>query len=205
MDFNLKQFGQDYGRHTALVVVDVQNDFCPGGALAVPEGDRIIPLVNRWVERIVDAGGPVVYTQDWHPPNHISFVEQGGPWPPHCVQGTPGADLHPDLVVEGLRVLKGFHPDEEAYSGFDGVVVRPGDPPVGPRLADWLRDQGVTRLIVVGLATDYCVQASVLDGLAAGFRVAVDREACRAVNVTPGDGDRALARMLHSGAEIAVI
>jgi nicotinamidase/pyrazinamidase len=202
---NLAQYGQDFGPDTALVVVDLQNDFCPGGALAVPDGDRIIPLVNRWVDRIRDAGGPIVYTQDWHPANHISFRERGGPWPPHCVQGTPGAELAPGLDVDGPRVLKGFIPDEEAYSGFDGVVTRAGEPPVGPRLADWLRDQGVRRLIVVGLATDYCVQATVLDGLAAGFRVAIDREGCRAVNVRPDDGKQAITRMLESGAELAVI
>ena len=187
----------------ALVVVDVQNDFCPGGALAVPRGDEVVPVLNRWVEAFTAAGRPVVYTQDWHPAGHISFRERGGPWPVHCVQGTPGAAFHPDLVVQGVVFRKGFDREREAYSGFDGALAR-GEGAVDPGtgLAGWLRQQGVRRLYVGGLATDYCVRATVLDGLASGFEVAVLVPAVRAVDVKPGDGERALREMQDKGARL---
>ena len=187
---------------SALVVVDVQNDFCPGGALAVPEGDAVVPVVNAWVRRFRAAGRPVVYTQDWHPPGHCSFAERGGPWPPHCVQGTQGAALVAGLDVDGIRVLKGFEPDHDAYSGFDGFVAAPDGTPSATPLATWLREHGVRSVLVVGLATDYCVQATALDALRLGFRVAVDPDGCRAVDVSPGDGQRALDRMAEAGASL---
>ena len=188
----------------ALVVVDVQNDFCPGGALAVPEGDRVVPVLNRWVDAFHRAGRVVVYTQDWHPENHVSFRARGGPWPVHCVQGTHGAAFHPDLAVRGVVFRKGFDPDREAYSGFDGALAE-GERDVRPEtgLAAWLREQGVRRLYVGGLATDYCVRATVLDALREGFQVTVLVPAVRAVDVTPGDGRRALEEMQARGAVLA--
>jgi len=187
----------------ALIVVDLQNDFCPGGALAVPDGDAIVPRVNQWVETFAQKGRPIAYTQDWHPPGHISFRERGGPWPPHCVQGTPGAQLHPALLVRGTLFRKAFDPDRDAYSGFESVRVEPDGRLSNEGLAAWLRRMGVRRLLVVGLATDYCVRATALDGLKAGFAVTVDPAACRAVDVEPGDGERALAELSRAGATVA--
>lgn len=173
----------------ALVVVDVQNDFCPGGALPVERGDEVVAVLNRLMDRFP----LVVATQDWHPPDHVSFVGQGGRWPPHCVAGTPGAELHPALRTDriGIRILKADRPDKEAYSGFDGTG-----------LAEQLRKRGVSEIAVGGLATDYCVKATVLDGLAAGFRVTVVEDACRAVNAQPGDDQEALEAMRAAGATV---
>ena len=186
-------------KDSCLVIVDVQNDFCPGGALSVPGGDEVIPKINSWVKRFQEAKLPVVYTQDWHPKNHCSFRENGGIWPPHCVQGTRGAELHPDLIMDGTIFRKGFLPDKEAYSGFDGTLEgKPGNPALG----QWLRENGVKRLYVGGLATDYCVKATVLDGLKQGFQVILIRQGVRAVNVNLGDGDRVIEEMVRSGAEV---
>ncbi|MDW8155171.1 MAG: nicotinamidase [Armatimonadota bacterium] len=159
-------------QRAALIVVDVQNDFCPGGALAVPEGDRIVPLVNSLAQAFARAGRPVVATQDWHPPDHVSFRDRGGPWPPHCVQGTSGADLHPQLRREPIThiVRKAYRPDQEAYSGFQGTG-----------LAELLRGLGVEEVYVCGLATDYCVHATALDAARAGFRTVVVEDATRPV------------------------
>ncbi|HEY8394776.1 MAG TPA: isochorismatase family protein, partial [Thermaerobacter sp.] len=172
-------------------------------ALAVPRGDEVVPVLNSWVEAFAAAGRPVVYTQDWHPQGHISFRERGGPWPVHCVQGTQGAAFHPALVVRGTIFRKGFDRDREAYSGFDGAPAR-GERDVDPgtSLADWLKQRGVRRLYVGGLATDYCVRATVLDGLKAGFEVSVLVPAVRAVDVEPGDGERALREMQEKGAKL---
>ena len=177
----------------ALVLVDVQNDFCPGGALAVPEGDRVVPVLNallRHRELLAIA------TRDWHPPDHSSFATQGGPWPVHCVAGTPGADFHPGLdreriahlVAIGSTVSKATARDQEAYSGFQGTD-----------LAAYLRRHGIRRLFIGGLATDYCVKATALDAHKEGFEVFLLTDAIRAVNVQPGDGDRAIAEMQAAG------
>lgn len=146
----------------ALLIVDVQIDFLPGGALAVPEGDAVVPVLNRWIEAAEGAGVPVVATRDWHPEDHVSFEAQGGPWPPHCVAGTEGAAFHPDLALpdDALIVSKATAPDAEAYSGFDGTG-----------LAEVLRELGVRRVRLGGLATDYCVRATALDAAQAGFEV----------------------------------
>jgi len=181
----------------ALIVVDVQRDFCPGGSLAVQDGDAVVPELNAWVAAFSAKHLPIAYTRDWHPPGHVSFAAQGGPWPPHCVQETEGARFHPALTVEGAVFNKGYAVDRDAYSGFEGVHVETGE-----RLAAWLRRQGVRRLLVGGLATDYCVRATVLDGLREGFEVLVDPSACRAVNVAPEDGRRALAEMEAHGARL---
>jgi nicotinamidase/pyrazinamidase len=176
----------------ALLVVDPQVDFCPGGALPVPGGDAIFPAVNRAAQRFP----VVVASRDWHPRNHLSFREQGGPWPPHCVQETPGAAFHPDLDVSRIQHVfsKGTDPRQEAYSAFSGTD-----------LEAWLRERGVHRLFVCGLATDYCVRQSVLDSLSLGFETVVLEDAVGAVNVEPGDGERALADMKVAGARVTTV
>ena len=168
----------------ALVVVDVQRDFCPGGSLAVREGDRVVPVVNRLAPRFQT----VVTTHDSHPPGHSSFVERGGPWPPHCVEGTPGWDPHPDLDIKAdFQVFKGRDPEVDGYTGWNH------------ELADFLARRGATRVVVVGLALDYCVQATALDARAAGHEVLVLTDATRAVNVRPDDGERALDALRAAG------
>jgi len=175
---------------TALLIVDVQRDFLPGGALGVPDGDAVLAPLAR-LAREADL---VVASRDWHPGDHCSFAERGGDWPAHCVQGTPGAEL--DARVTALRpdllVSKGDRADREAYSAFDGTG-----------LAEELRERGVERLLVGGLATDYCVRASALDALRAGFDVVVVEDAVRAVDVQPGDGERALAEVREAGGTVA--
>jgi nicotinamidase/pyrazinamidase len=183
----------------ALLLVDVQNDFCPGGALAVREGDRVVPVLNRWIDAFAAAGRPIVASRDWHPAESAHFVAGGGPWPPHCVQATPGAALHPDLRrPAGLVVVsKGMDPAESGgYSAFEAVDD------AGRPLADLLRAAGVARLYVGGLATDYCVRASVLDARRAGLSVTVIADGVRGVEVRPGDTERALAEMRAAGAAI---
>lgn len=181
-----------------LVVVDVQRDFCPGGSLAVPGGDAVIPVANALLARFAAARRPIALTRDWHPPNHVSFQAQGGPWPPHCVQGTAGAEFHPDLRVPvgAERFSKGAAPDRDAYSGFEGANE------AGIPLDDWLRSQGVRRIWVVGLAADYCVRATVIDAVARGYAALVIAEGVRGVEVHPGDTARAFADMVRAGAEI---
>lgn len=181
-------------KDAALVLVDVQNDFCPGGALAVAEGDQIVDVINR-LTRIFPL---VISTQDWHPVNHVSFKERGGPWPPHCVQGTRGAELHPALDTESIRhyFRKASSPDKDAYSEFEGVDEQ------GRTLDETLKSQGVKRIYVAGLATDYCVLATVLDGLKNGYDVYAITDAMRAVNVNPGDGEKALGEMAAKGARL---
>jgi nicotinamidase/pyrazinamidase len=176
----------------ALVIVDFQNDFTPGGALAVPEGDAIAPRIDA-LARSGDFG-LVVATRDWHPPDHGSFAAQGGPWPEHCVQGTPGAELHPalDRALVDVVIDKGQDPGTEGYSGFDATD-----------LERQLRERGIDDLTVVGLATDYCVKNTALDALRHGFGVTVDSTAVRAVEVEPGDGERALEEVRAAGAGIA--
>ena len=179
----------DMPADTALIAVDVQHDFLPGGALGVPGGDAVVaPLVAA-----ARAVALVVKTRDHHPAGHCSFAEQGGTWPPHCVAGTHGAELHPDIAaLPGPLLDKATTLDVDAYSGFDATG-----------LAQLLREAGITRVLVGGLATDYCVKATVLDALRAGFDVTVLREAIAAVEVEPGDGERALEEMTHAGACVA--
>ena len=176
----------------ALVIVDFQNDFCPGGALAVPDGDAIAGRLNE----LAGSGAYefVVATRDWHPPDHNSFAEQGGPWPVHCVAGTPGAELHHALDPTPIDVVvdKGQDPGTEGYSGFEGT-----------RLEELLRERGIDRLTLVGLATDVCVKNTALDALRNGFGVTVDSTAARPVEVHPGDGQRALEEVRAAGASVA--
>jgi nicotinamidase/pyrazinamidase len=175
----------------ALLMVDVQNDFCPGGALPVPEGDSIIPVLNRWIADAKARGIPVFASRDWHPQNHISFKERGGPWPPHCVRGTPGAAFHPDLRLpqDVLIVSKAEDLDKDSYSAFGGTD-----------LADRLRRDNVKTLWIGGLAQDYCVRATALDAIQQGFKVHLITDATRAVNVHPGDGQQALDEIQQAGA-----
>ncbi len=166
-----------FTQRDALLVVDVQRDFCAGGALAVPDGDAVVPVVNRLLERAVAAGAVVAASRDWHPPDHCSFRQQGGPWPAHCVQGTPGAAFHPELKLppQTLLISKGQDPQREQYSAFDGTG-----------LAEQLRSRGVERVWVVGLALDYCVKASALDARREGFETVVVLPATRPVEQESG-------------------
>jgi nicotinamidase/pyrazinamidase len=177
----------------ALIVVDYQNDFTPpDGALAVPEGDAIAAHIND----LMRSGDYdlVVATRDWHPPDHGSFEAQGGPWPVHCVQGTEGAELHPDLDRGAIDVVldKGQDPGTDGYSGFDGT-----------NLAELLREHDVDRVTIVGLATDYCVRHTALEAQGEALRVTVDTTAVRGVDVQPGDSERALAELRAAGITLA--
>jgi nicotinamidase/pyrazinamidase len=173
----------------ALIIVDVQNDFCPGGALAVPQGDEVIPTINRLLKQ----SWLSVATMDWHPAEHSSFEPHGGPWPLHCVQGTTGAELHPELDADSIQltITKASHRDKDAYSGFDGTD-----------LARILREKGITRVVVCGIATDYCVKATAHDALEEGFEVVVLEDAIRGVEVNPGDSRRALEGLRKAGAQV---
>jgi len=176
----------------ALLIVDFQNDFCPGGALPVPDGDAISPRVDE----LLDSGrfDLVVATRDWHPPDHASFEAQGGPWPPHCVQGTPGAELHPSIDRSRVDAIVdvGSGQSDEGYSGFEKSD-----------LAQILRSNDIDAVTVVGLATDYCVRATALDALREGFAVTVDSEGVRGIDVEAGDSERALAEVRAAGGSVA--
>lgn len=176
----------------ALLIVDVQNDFLPGGALAVPAGDAVIAPLNRWIERFRAAGLPIIASRDWHPVDHCSFSPQGGPWPPHCIAGSAGAAFAAALALpdDAWVISKATAKDAEAYSAFAGTD-----------LDTRLQGRGIRRLFVGGLATDYCVKNTVLDALRLGYAVRLLTDAIRAVDVRPGDGERALAEMAAAGAE----
>ena len=178
----------------ALVLVDVQNDFLPGGSLPVSDGDEILEPLNELIERFETAWLPIVATRDWHPANHVSFAERGGPWPPHCVQGTEGAQFHEDLRLpsETIVISKADTPDKDAYSGFEGTDLH-----------ERLQALGVKRLFVGGLATDYCVLNTVLDASKLGYDVVVLHDTVRAVNVEPHHGDEAMGAMADAGARHA--
>jgi nicotinamidase/pyrazinamidase len=180
----------------ALIIVDVQNDFCPGGALAVKGGNEVVPVINRAIDKFSAAGLPIFATRDWHPEKTSHFKAYGGLWPVHCVQGTGGADFHPGLHLnkDVVVVSAGMLPTEEGYSGFQATDAS------GSGLAELLRRKGVERLFVGGLATDYCVKHTVLDGLKEGFKVTLLVDAVRAVNLSPDDGDRAIDEMTKAGA-----
>ncbi|MGA3108552.1 MAG: bifunctional nicotinamidase/pyrazinamidase [Candidatus Bathyarchaeia archaeon] len=184
--------------HTALVVVDVQNDFCPGGALAVTDGDKVVPVLNKYIQLFRDADASVIYTRDWHPPDHSSFKTQGGTWPLHCIQGSEGAKFRSDLVqpVEGEIVSKADRKDE-AYSFFKGTDLAHRLRRLKFRLG--LRG-GIRALFVGGLATDYCVKETVLDALKLGFQVYFLDDASKGVNVKPEDSKLAVKEMVSKGA-----
>jgi nicotinamidase/pyrazinamidase len=180
----------------ALIIVDVQNDFCPGGALAVSGGDEVVPVLNRVIEKFTAAGLPIFATRDWHPEKTSHFKAYGGVWPVHCVQGTRGAEFHPGLRLDKdvIVVSAGMLPNEDGYSGFQATD------PSGSRLAELLRRKSVERIFVGGLATDYCVKHTVLDGLKEGFEVLLLTDAIRGVNLKPHDGELAIAEMVSAGA-----
>lgn len=177
----------------ALIIVDVQNDFCPGGSLAVASGDEVAAKASEIGAKFRISGARTFATQDWHPAKHSSFVEQGGPWPPHCVAGSNGADFHPSLSLPiGSSIIrKGTNVQEDAYSGFQGTG-----------LEEQLRRLNVRRVFVCGLATDYCVLNTALDACSFGFETYVLTDAIAAVDANPGDGEAALKRMLEAGARM---
>ncbi len=180
------------GEQDALVVVDMQKDFMPGGALPVPEGDTIIPTINRYIEIFEGRATPVFFTRDWHPQNHISFKGHGGIWPPHCVQNTEGAQFHPDLKIPSdnkFVISKGTSPDFDAYSGFQGTA-----------LESLLRERGVRRVFVCGVATDYCVKNTALGALNLGFGTFLLLDAVKGVDLQPGDSQKAIDHLLSKGA-----
>ena len=187
-----------YDAKTALVVTDVQNDFAdPAGSLYVPDGERVVAAANGEIERATAAGALVVYTQDWHPPSTPHFLKDGGVWPVHCVRDTQGAAFHPLLLVQGPIVRKGMG-GEDGYSGFSVRDPLSGEA-TATSLEGQLRERGVERVVVVGLATDYCVQATALDAVHKGFATVVLRDAVRGVNLQPGADERALDAIAGEG------
>jgi nicotinamidase/pyrazinamidase len=180
----------------AVLLVDPQNDFCPGGSLPVADGDAVMPVLNTWAAAAAQAGVPVFVSRDWHPSRTTHFMPYGGAWPPHCVMGTRGAEFHPDLQLppSAVVVSKGMGETEDAYSAF-----RARDS-AGVPLPTLLGQRAVRRLFVMGLATDYCVKASALDARTADIQVIVVRAGIRAVNVEPRDGERAIEAMRAAGA-----
>jgi len=179
-----------------LILVDVQNDFLPGGALGVPHGEAVIPVLNTAIEHFHDRGLLIVATRDWHPANHCSFRAQGGPWPPHCIAHTPGAALAADLRLpaDATVISKATTSDNEAYSGFNGT-----------ELEGILRVQRAQRLFIGGLATEYCVLHTVKDALALRFQTYVLKDAIRAVNMLPDDGTKAEREMVTEGAHLITV
>ena len=177
----------------ALIVVDVQNDFCPGGSLAVAHGEEVVAPLNKLMTEFLDRGEPVFKTRDWHPEKTKHFAAYGGTWPVHCVQNTRGAEFHPDLLDDPrvTVISKGFDESADGYSGFDGT-----------ELGKKLRDDGIEEVWVGGLATDYCVKETVLGARREGFKVKALADAMRPVNVNPDDGKNAIEEMRNAGAEI---
>ena len=177
----------------ALIVVDVQNDFCPGGSLAVAHGDEVVGPLNQLMKEFLDRGEPVYKTRDWHPSTTKHFADYGGTWPVHCVQNTRGAEFHPELLDDPriTVISKGFDESADGYSGFDGT-----------QLAESLREGGVEEVWIGGLATDYCVKETVIDARKEGFKVKALADSMRPVNMKPDDGQKALEEMSAAGAEI---
>ena len=179
-------------KRRALIIVDVQNDFCPGGALPVAHGDEVVAPLNRLAEEFLERGDLVIKSRDWHPPQTKHFAAYGGVWPIHCVQQTRGAEFHPDLIDDPrIRVISKDKMDVDEYSAFDQTG-----------LAALLHEQGVEEVWVGGLATDYCVKHTALDAVRAGFKVKAIREAMRPVELKPGDGERAIQEMKQAGVQV---
>ena len=186
------------GQRSALLIVDVQKDFCPGGSLAVPDGDRVVPVLNRHIADATARGWPVYASRDWHPAMTRHFQAYGGEWPPHCVQNTEGATFHRDLRLPASTVVvtKGESPDNPGYSALAGHT------PEGKTLAEALQEGNIDHLYVGGLATDYCVKQSVLDARRMGLKVTVLGDAIAGVDVQPGDSRRAIDEMRKAGAQV---
>lgn len=187
--------------NAALLIVDLQNDFCPGGALPITEGDEIVPVINRYIRRFRDADRPIYASRDWHPSRTRHFLDYGGLWPPHCIQGTRGAELHPqiDLPGDAIIVSKGMDPEEDSYSCFQACDLD-NDP-----LSESLHGRGIECLWIGGLATDYCVKESVLDALHHGFRVFLLLDGIRGVNLRPHDAEKAIEGMVRAGADVGTL
>ncbi len=175
----------------ALIIIDVQNDFLPGGSLAVPDGDKVVAPLNQYIKIFKKASLPIIASRDWHPANHCSFADQGGDWPPHCIADTSGAAFAKELLLPAAVpiISKAISPEKDSYSDFEDTD-----------LDEQLRSLGVHRLFIGGIATDYCVLSTVLDGLQNGYSVFLLTDASRAVDVQPGDGDRAIEKMKRKGA-----
>ncbi len=188
-------------KNSALVVVDVQVDFCPGGALPVPRGDEVVGVLNKYIELFASRGRPIFATRDMHPPDTIHFRAFGGAWPPHCLKDTTGAGFHPELKLTGevVVITKGEDPRANAYSAFDGHG------PDGRSFDALLRELAITQLYVGGLATDYCVKSTVLDAIDRGFKVAVLIDATKGVEAADGDTRRALKEMDDAGAGMVTL
>jgi nicotinamidase/pyrazinamidase len=190
-----------YDASPALLVVDIQNDFAhPSGGLSVAGGEEVVPIANRDAARAREAGALVVYTRDWHPPDTPHFEAYGGIWPVHCVRETWGADFHAELKVDGELIHKATGP-EDGYSGFS-VQHLPTGETRGTGLEELLRERGIERVVILGIATDYCVRETALDALRLGFETEVLRDGIRAVDRDPGDGDRALTEIAQAGARL---
>lgn len=187
--------------HSALLLVDVQNDFLPGGALAVPDGDAVLPAMNEYIALFREHDLPILASRDWHPAETSHFEAGGGPWPPHCVQDTTGAAFHADLRLpaDTTIVTKGTSPTDDGYSAFEA------QDDAGRAVGEWLREKDVERLYVGGLATDYCVRASVLDSLKQGIDTVLLLDAVRGIDVKPGDVARAVDEMIRAGARTATL
>ncbi|MBI3951093.1 MAG: nicotinamidase [Acidobacteria bacterium] len=184
---------------STLLIIDVQNDFCKGGSLEVPGGDEVVPVLNKYIERFSRAHLPIFASRDWHPEKTVHFKEYGGPWPPHCIQGTQGAEFHPDLKLpEKTEVISsGMQYDSHGYSAFEGVDSQAKD------LAAALRAKGIDHLYVGGIATDYCVRHTVLDALKEGFKVTLLEDAIRGVDEK--DSVDAIEQMVRAGAKLATL
>ncbi len=191
----------DVDRHAALLIVDIQNDFCPNGALHVPEGNRVVEPMNRAINRFRVEALPILASRDWHPPVTRHFREYGGIWPVHCVQETSGAAFHPGLRLppDAIIISKGIDPDRDSYSAFDGTV------PDGTMLEKFLEAQGIEHLYIGGLATDYCVKATALEGLLIGKKVTILTDAIAGVELEPGDSERALMVIRQAGGEFLMV
>jgi nicotinamidase/pyrazinamidase len=183
-------------RTDALIIVDVQNCFCPGGELPVKEGDKIIPTINKYIHKFQKAGAKIYATRDWHPPDHKSFKEYGGIWPPHCLKGSKGAEFRSDLKLpeETTVISTGDKPSLDGYSGFDHT-----------NLERKLKGDGIYRVFVGGLATDYCVKYTVLDAVEKSFEAILLTDAIKGVNRKPGDAERAIGEMVKKGAKKATL
>lgn len=183
-------------RNDALIIVDIQNCFCPGGELPVKESNKIIPTINKYIHKFQKAGAKIYATRDWHPPDHKSFKDYGGIWPPHCLKGSKGAEFRSDLKLpeETTVISTGDKPSVEGYSGFDHT-----------NLERKLKGEGVDRVFVGGLATDYCVKYTVLDAVEKSFEAILLIDAIKAVNRKPGDAERAIGEMVKKGAKKATL
>lgn len=183
-------------KRDALIIVDVQRDFCPGGTLPVPNGDAVVPVLNGYIKIFGKAGASIYATRDWHPPNHASFKEKGGIWPTHCVQGTEGAKFHPELELPKVAVVvsKATDPEKDAYSGFEST-----------NLKEELEGKEIKRVFIGGLATDYCVKSTILDAIKQGFETVLLQDAIRGVNLKPHDAERAIKGMVAAGAKKATL